>query len=150
MNRTTHAAASTLLLALSASAQGFVSPANFATMEGNLADSATIGGTTNGRYLFIQGDADGAPRSIRGITFRRDGVTTTPAEAFSMTVNAWISTAATNPTTPSATFASNHGADKIQVLSFRVINFPATTSALPLPAAFQYTIAFDTPLTPSM
>ena len=117
-----------LLLAPVLSAQGIVSPGHFTLTEGNTYDHKIFSTSTPFRYLEIHDDLQGAPRTISKMSFRRDGVAgaSSASDAFSMLCDIWMSTATTTAATPNKTFASNHGTDKLQVASFKLLQFPAT------------------------
>ena len=134
-----------LTLASPIAAQEIVGPTHFTATEGNSTSSIPFGTQTTYRYLQVHDDVPGSAQMIKGMAVRRDSLTAGAYQPYSITLNAWVSTAATPSTTPSATFATNHGPNKVQVLAFKLLNFPATTQAPPLPGAFVYDIPFSTP-----
>jgi hypothetical protein len=93
------------------------------------------------RWLQVHDDVAGRPGLIRALATRPLG---TAVAAFQLTVNGWCSTAITTAATPAASFASNHGPNKMQVISSRLYNFPAQSPGR-LPPDFPYDLVFDTP-----
>lgn len=128
------------MLALAASAQSHVSPVHFATVEGT--SNTMLPFATPSlpcRYLQVH---DQLPAStLHGLAFRyeaNNGV----HPGFSVTLDAWVSTAATTAATTSMVFANNHGPDKVQVVTNRTIVVPANDPFL-LPSPFALDVAFD-------
>lgn len=125
-------------------AQGVVSPAHFATAEGNYYAYTPFGSTTTpDRFLQVHDDLAGSPRTIRSISLRRDGTSYNDYAAYSALVDVVFSNAATTANTISATFDTNHGSNKVTVAQFKLVQFPATkhTSI----RGFDYKIPFDQP-----
>lgn len=135
-----------LSLAAAVGAQTVVSPAAWANVESPTGNAFPFGSTaTPFRYVNIHDDMAGTPRSITGFALRRSATTsTTTIAAHSVTVDGWMSTAATTGATVDATFDNNHSGDKMQVLTGTVLNFPAAgTGVVPYP--FLYNIPLDSP-----
>jgi hypothetical protein len=139
------ASASCLLPARYACAQQWLTtPGAFAHQEGGSSGSIPFGRVTDTyRYLQVHDDVTGPARMLRGLSFRRDGGRWGPFAAYGVTLDAWISTAALDAARASATFASNHGPDRIQVVANKQVLFPDAADPTPLPAPFAYTIPFD-------
>jgi hypothetical protein len=137
---------SPLFLLPALAAQNVVSPANFASAEGSSNSSGPFGITAAPyRYLQVHDDLNGTARTIHGFSVRRDGTATTTAyAAYSMTMDVFMSNAATTAGTMSTTFDSNHGANKVQVAAFQQVNFPATTAGT-IPRPFEYRIPLAQP-----
>jgi hypothetical protein len=139
------------LLVLSlAPAQSVVSPGHFTSAEASSQNRFPFGETSQlFRYLQVHDDLQGTPRPIRTMTWRRGAGTcgtacTNPYPAYTISLNAWCSTATTTATTLVAAFDTNHGTDKVQVITSKTFNFPATSTA-EVPAPFVYRITFDVP-----
>src|SRR5262245_31818730 len=96
--------ASVLFLCGVLPAQGYVSPAHFAHSEGISQQSFPFGiATVPFRYLQVHDDVPAM--TVRGLAFRHNGgnVNGTIYPAHAVTLNAWMSTAATTSTTFSTT-----------------------------------------------
>lgn len=140
---------SAVALASALSAQGVVSPGHFTIAEGNTWDSVMMSvGTGSVPFIYqeICGDLQFTPRTINSLAWRRDGNanSTQTIPAFSILCDVFCSTAANNPASPSNMFANNHGTDRMQVASAKLVQFPATspgTHGRP----FEYKIPFTTP-----
>jgi hypothetical protein len=131
-------------LLLPLAAQTVVSPQHFTGTEGNGYSPDGFGTTlTPNRYLSIHGDLQNGPITITKISFRRD-VDSLAMEPFSMLCDIFMSTAATTTSAPSATFDSNHGANKQQVAQFALYQFPATQPGS-MPRPFQYPLLLSQP-----
>jgi hypothetical protein len=120
-----------------------VSPTHFRNAEapgGSIVPFASL--VTPYRALQIHDDVGGRAMRIGSMSFRRTGQSTTLYQPFSITVDVWCSTAVTNSTAPNTLFDSNHGNDKLRVVTNKVINFPQTEHAF-VPSDFVYTIPFD-------
>lgn len=130
-----------LLFALSLPAQGFVSPAHFATVEATGNSALPFGQAT--APLRYQQVHDGIPaQTITGLAFRHD--TTGPLRpAFTVTVDVWLSTASAAAANTQASFAANHGPDQQQVIGNRTIAVP-TNDPSRLPGDFLLDLPFDT------
>jgi hypothetical protein len=127
-------------------AQTVVSPNHYTTAEANSYSSDGFGTTTTpNRYLEIHTDMQGSPITINKITYRRDGgsVNTTTMAAYTILCDVFLSTAATTASAPSATFDNNHGANKQQVLSFGLVQFPVTQPGV-MPRPWEYPIPLTT------
>jgi hypothetical protein len=137
---------SPLFLLPSLAAQALVSPASFANAEGPSNSSSPFGITaTPYRYLQVHDDLNGTARTIHALSVRRDGTSTQAVyPAYSMTMDIFMSNAATTAGTMSTTFDTNHGANKQQVAAFLQVNFPATSGG-PIPRPFEYRIPLSQP-----
>jgi hypothetical protein len=132
------------MFAATAAAQSVVSPAHFTDAEGSTSNSFPFGvATAPFRYANIHDDMAGTARTIRGMTLRRNN-TSAASAAYTVTLDAWMSTAVTTGTTPDATFDNNHGADKLQVATGRTYNFPASPRQF-APEPFVFDVPFDVP-----
>src|SRR5688572_8132885 len=123
-------------------AQSVVSPNHFTNSEGPSYSADGFGTTlTPNRYLSIHADLAGAPISISRISFRRDAgsVSQTTLTAYNILCDVLMSTAATTPAAPSATFDNNHGANKQTLLTFGLVNFGQTVAGH-MPRPFEYAI----------
>lgn len=129
-----------VLFALALPAQGFVSPAHFAAVEGT-GNSALPFGHVTMPFRFLQVHDGVPPLVVQGLAFRHD-TNGTVRPAFTLTVDAWMSTAAVTAAGALATFDSNHGADKLRVVTNRTVNVPANDPAQ-LPGAFLLDLPFD-------
>lgn len=135
-----------LFLAAGAAAQFVVSPAHFTSAEAPANNSYPFGvATTPFRYLNIHDDLVGIPRTIRGMSLRRN-YNSAASAAYTITFDAWMSTALTTGTTPDATFDNNHGSDKTQIVFNRTYNFPASPVQL-VPEEWTHLMPFDVPFT---
>ena len=139
---------SALTLASALVAQGVVSPGHFTVAEGNYYSLTSLGTTAApARLLQVHDDLKGSPRTIGSLAFRRDGGLNTAAyayPAFNIVCDIFVSNAALTAGTVSATFDTNHGANKTQVASFKVASFPATTHK-GASAPFDYKFMFTNP-----
>jgi hypothetical protein len=124
-------------------AQSVVHPTHHTAAEGLSGNVQPLGsGATPARVLQIH---DGLPAgSIRGIAFRLDSTQTAAVAGFSAFVEVHMSTAATTPGAPNATFDANHGIDRTVVLPPRVVQFPAVEHGV-LPRPFTHVLTFTTP-----
>jgi hypothetical protein len=137
-----HLCIGTLLLAGSTLAQGqIVVPNHFGPAAGPGNRFAPF--NLQNHWLGIYDELMPAGGLIRGIAFRRESFTAN-YRAFTVTLDAWASTAATNSTTPSTTFATNHGTDLLRVVTARLYNMPAAPNAS-VPGEFLYDLPFDVP-----
>jgi hypothetical protein len=133
----------TLLVSTAALAQGAVSPAAFATAEGNAGHSYAFGAVGLDGYLAVHDDMAGRPQTIHSIKLRLDGQQALPSADIHFRVDVLMSTAATTSATISRVFADNHGNDA-QWVGQNVDVFlrqPANT----LPRRFELTIPLTTP-----
>lgn len=132
-----------LVLAGAASAQGFVSPAIFARMEGNTWSSAGIGArAAPARLLQIHEDVPAG--SVSALLLRRDGQTSTDFPSLSLVCSIHMSTATTTAAQPDATFANNHGSDRRTVAANQIVQLPATQHD-GFAAPFAYRLPLSTP-----
>lgn len=131
-------------LASHLAAQSYVSPATHVRSEGAGTQSFPFGiSTVPFRYLQIHDDVPAM--LVNGIAFRHNagGNNNSVFPAHSVTLDAWVSTAATTSATPSSTYDSNHGTDKARVATNRTYNLPASDPT-DLPGAFILDYPFDT------
>lgn len=136
---------SVCVLAVTAVAQGYVSPSHFTTVEGTSNNTFPFGGNTATSTPFrYQQIHDDVPTSaIQGLAFRHETTSTGTVRApFTVTIDAWISTSPLTSATPDITFDNNHGLDKIQVVTNRTISVPGNDPSL-VPNPFTITIPFD-------
>jgi hypothetical protein len=126
------------------SAQGAVSPAQFATTEGTGNSNLPFGfAAAPMRYLQVH---DGvAAQTVQGLAFRHD-TTGAVRPAFALTLDVWMSTAIGPAANASTNFDANHGLDKLQVVTSRVVNVPGNDPAQ-LPGAWLLDVPFDTGIT---
>jgi hypothetical protein len=130
-----------LLLAAVLPAQ-YVSSAHFTAAEGTSNNVYPFGSTaTSFRYLQIHDDVPAMV--ITGLKFRHDSSSSgTVRPAYTLTLDAWISTATVASASASTTFDTNHGLDKIQCVTNRTISVPANDPSK-LPGDFLLDIPFD-------
>jgi len=123
-----------------------VSPALWADVDSTSANAFPFGSkSTPFRYLNVHDDMSGTARTILAIGLRRSGTTsTTLIPAHSITIDGFMSTAATTSASMSSTFDLNHGTDRTQVWTNRTINFPEAGTG-PLPYPFLYQLPLDAP-----
>lgn len=141
------ALAATLALTAAVAAQNtFVTPSHFENVEAPTRFSwglATSSATH--RFLQVNDELQGTARTIRAISFRRDGTTATSTHnGGTMLVNVFVSTAATTAAAPDATFDNNHGADKMRVGSNLIVRLPQSDPGMG-PRDFDYRIPFQQP-----
>lgn len=132
-----------LALAAFAPAQGVVHPTHFTTAEAFGSNAMPLGNAAV-PFRALQVHSGVPAGTIRGLAFRLDVSQTAAVGAFSAILEISMSTAATTPTAPSATFDTNHGGDRIVVLPLSVVQFPAASPGL-APRDFVYVIPFTTP-----
>jgi hypothetical protein len=124
-------------------AQGnVVSPARFATAEGNSANGYPWFSTH--RYQEIHGELRGRVLPIRAISWRRDGTRADPAQ-LARTLDAQLVLAPSDNANASATFASNYAQPPVVAVARRTINLPDWTQGVGAPAPFDFTIASTSP-----
>ncbi|MBK8098455.1 MAG: hypothetical protein IPK26_15205 [Planctomycetes bacterium] len=123
-------------------AQTFVSPATHGHSEGGAQNSFPFG-TTIVPFRYLQIHDDVPAMTISGLAFRHNA-TNTVYPAHSVTLDAWVSTAAFPSVLANATFDLNHGGDKIQVVTNRTYNLPASDPHR-LPGEFVLDFPFDVP-----
>lgn len=117
---------SATLLATSLLAQGYTSPSHFTSAEGPSNNVFPFGNTTVPfRFSQIHDDVPAGP--ITGMRFRHN-LTTTTYPAHSVTIDAWMSTSVNASTAADTTFDNNHGIDKVQVITNRTYNMPASNA----------------------
>lgn len=134
--------ASTLLCGL-ASAQ-YVSPAHHANSEG-LANNVFPFGNTTVPFRFLQLHDDVPAMTVTSMTFRHNLATVT-YQAHSITCDGWMSTAVSAASGANAMFDNNHGTDKIQVITNRTYNHPASDPRC-APGDWLLRYPLDTPFT---
>lgn len=139
-------ALASVLLSLPLVAQN-VSPPHFEAAEATTNNTYPFGAnqSTATPFRYAQVHDDVPAMVIQGIQFRHDSVFTgAPAQAFTLTLDVWMSTAAAGITaqTPSGLFDNNHGADKIQVVTNRTIAIPGNDPAA-VPGPFVFDVPFD-------
>lgn len=128
------------MLALAASAQSHVSPNHFAAVEGTSNSMLPFAAPSLPcRYLQVHDQLPAA--TLHGLAFRYEA-NNGLQPGFSVTLDAWVSTAATTAATTSTVFANNHGPDKIQVVNNRTLVMPAN-DPFQLPSPFSLDVAFD-------
>jgi hypothetical protein len=126
-------------------AQSQVSPAHFAVAESPTNNMIPFGmtgpGVTPLRYQQIH---DGVPSmQIHGLRFRHDSSSLgTLRSPYSITVSLWLSTAAWPSASASPVFVANHGINRQQVATSRVVTIPANDPSL-VPNPFTIDIPFD-------
>jgi len=127
-----------------ASAQVYVSPAHFTNAEGSLTTTVPFG-STQAPYRYLQIHGDVPAMTISGLASRWEGAPSGLVyPPFSVTVDAWISTAARTAATASPTFDTNHGVDKVHVATQQTIAIPGSDPSL-LPSPFVLDIPFTAP-----
>ncbi len=136
---------SLLLFTATLLGQSHTSPLHFAVTEGPTNNSLPFGaggaGMTPLRYLQIH---DGVPAmTISGMAFRHNtsllGVVHAP---FTVTVDVWMSTSTVAATAAFAAFATNHGPNKVQVVTNRVVSIPGNDPSR-IPNPFNIDVPFD-------
>ena len=130
-----------LLITAALHAQGYVSPAHFLAAEGTSSQTFPFGVTTV-PFRYVQVHDDVPALTLHGMAFRHNSGVSAPAHA--VTLDAWVSTAATSSGTINTTFDLNHGLDKVQVVTNRQYNLPASDPA-DLPGQWVLDFAFDVP-----
>ena len=133
---------SATLLATSLFAQGYTSPSHFASAEGTNNNVFPFGNTTV-PFRFSQIHDDVPAGAITGMRFRHN-LTTTTYPAHSVTIDAWMSTSVNASTAADVTFDNNHGIDKVQVITNRTYNMPASTAGQ-APGDWLLDYPFDVP-----
>jgi hypothetical protein len=130
------------LLISGLTAQSYTSPAFFANAEG-LNNNVFPFGSTTVPFRFAQVHDDLPAGLITGMRFRHN-LATAAYPAHSVTIDAWVSTAVTPSTGASNVFDNNHGFDKIQVISNRTYNHPASVAGQ-APGEWLLDYPFDVP-----
>jgi hypothetical protein len=134
---------SILLLSGVLCAQGYVSPSHHRNAEGLSNNVFPFGSSIPFRYAQVHDDVP--PMPILRMSFRHNGTSSgTAYVAHSVTVDAFMSTAVTTAATMSTTFDSNHGANKVQVITNRTYNHPAS-NPVNLPGDWVLDYPLDTP-----
>jgi hypothetical protein len=100
-------------------------------------------GSTVVPFRYAQVHDDVPAMVITGMSFRHNAATTV-YPAHSITMDAWMSTATTTAATMNTTFDNNHGLDKIQVVTNRTYNLPAS-DPINLPGLFVLDFPLDVP-----
>ncbi|MGE0144215.1 MAG: hypothetical protein AB7I19_16480 [Planctomycetota bacterium] len=122
-----------------------VSPTHFAAVESPPSDVNTLGSLAPlARFLQIHEDLPAVTTPITGIAFRRNA-SSAAAAAFTVELDLRVSRPNATAAAPSSTFAANHGRFGAQVVSRRLVQFPASPSPRALPLPFEYEIPFDSP-----
>lgn len=134
--------------ALSAQGTHTISPAGLANVYGGNTTGYPWGyGTTYPafRYQQIHDDLAGVPRVILGLAVRRkESGANWPALAPTLQLD--LSDAAVPSQAATATFTSNHGANRTVAMTAKIVNFPAVnTPTNGLPAPFTYVMMLDQP-----
>lgn len=143
-----------LLLAFSgvvfaaASAAQSVSPLHFAGTEAPGASSTPFGefGAVATPFRYQQVHDDVPAMVIHGFAFRHSSTANGAVQQpFTLTLDAWMSTAPAGTTgwNHSATFDSNHGPDRIQVVTNRTLVVPGNDPSA-VPGPFAVDVPFDT------
>ena len=136
-----------LLCSAALPAQDYVSPSHFTNAEGPSNNVFPFGHAIPFRYVQVHDDVP--IMLVSRMSFRHDGTSSATGTgvihpAHSVTMDAWLSTAATTSATIVATFANNHGANKTQVAVGRQYNHPASSPA-EVPAPFLLDYPLDVP-----
>ena len=133
-----------ICIALSSSvllAQNY-SPAHFGNAEGTTNNVYPFGNTAVPfRYSQIHDDVP--LMVIFGMAFRHNWNPTAYA-GYTLTMDAWLSTAVTSSSAMSTTFDNNHGPDKTQVIVNKTFTHPASDPSN-LPGQFVLDYPFDVP-----
>lgn len=128
------------LFAAAVAAQAVVSPAHFSAVEGTGSSTLPFASfSLPARYLQIH---DGVPAmTLTALAFRHDtsGAVRAP---FQLTLDVYVSTAATPSAGAAALFDANHGADKVHVVASRTLTVPGNDPAQ-LPGPFLLELPFD-------
>ena len=132
----------TICVALSSAllAQNY-SPAHFGPAEGPSGNAFPFGFALPCRYSQIHDDLPSM--AISGMSFRHDW-NATAFPGYSLSMDAWMSTAVTPSSGISATFDNNHGPDKTRVVFNRTYTQPPSDPAN-LPGQFVLDYPFDVP-----
>jgi len=118
------------------------SPTHFANAEGPTNNNFPFGvPLTPFRYSQIHDDVPAMV--ITGMSFRHDYIPNATA-GYSLTMDAWMSTAVTASSAMITTFDNNHGPDKTQVIVNRTYTLPPTDPSA-LPGGFDVDFPFDVP-----
>jgi len=117
------------------------SPVHFGNAEGPDNNVFPFGFSVPFRYCQIHDDVP--LMVIFGMSFRHD-YSTSVTPGYSLTMDAWMSTAVTPSSGISTTFDSNHGPDKTQVIFNRTYTLPPSDPSN-LPGQFVLDYPFDVP-----
>src|SRR5690606_14125167 len=142
------AALAALLAAATLGAQGVVSPADRALLEGDASSSYPLG-RANGRFQQIHADLGASTRPIGQHAYRRDAINQRgDVLAFTTELEVTLSVAASAPDAAVRDFATNHGPNPVTVLPRTRMSFPTTARPAQDPAAtFEHVIPYATPFT---
>jgi hypothetical protein len=122
-----------------------VSPTHFTGVESPPSDPGSFGSIAPlSRFLQIHEDLPAVTTPITAIAFRRNA-SSDAVPAFAVDLDLRVSRPNALASAPSATFAANHGRFGAQVVSRRLVQFPASPSPRVLPLPFEYEIPFDSP-----
>jgi hypothetical protein len=142
---------STLLLSGPLAAQDYVSPSHFTNAEGPSNNVFPFGHLIPFRYVQVHDDVP--VMVVSRLSFRHDGTSSASGTgvihpAHAVTMDAWLSMAATTSATIVAAFDGNHGANKTQVVTGRQYNHPASIPAeIPQPFLLDYPLDVPFPFT---
>lgn len=103
-----------------------VSPSHYTRAEGGSNNVFPFGNTTV-PFRFEQVHDNLSAMAISGLAFRHNAATVT-YPAHSVTLDAWVSTAAVTSASATNDFDTNHGLDKVQVITNQTFNHPASDS----------------------
>ncbi len=122
-----------------------VSPAEFKNVEAPTADYRPFGSNSTSGYRQVQihDDLKSAKLTINELGFRRDG-RAGRYSAFEFTTSIIMSTASLTAASISATFDSNHGSNKVTVVTNKTFKWPAQ-AADRVAHDFAYRIKLDAP-----
>lgn len=132
-----------LLSGLCAAQTLVVSPRYHRRAEGLSSNVFPFGNTTVPfRYAQIHDDVPAM--TVSGLGFRTNAVLATVYASHSVTLDAWASTAVSNAAGMGVAFDNNHGANKLQVITNRTYNHPASDPSF-VPSPFHLQYPFDVP-----
>lgn len=100
-------------------------------------------GNGSAPFRFCQVHDDVPAMTVNGLAFRHTADDSS-YPAHSVTIDVWVSTAATTADTLSAVYDNNHGPDKTQVVVNRTYNLPASDDSQ-VPRQFTLSFPFDVP-----
>ncbi len=130
-----------LLLAATLSAQS-VSPAHFTSVEAPTSNIFPFG-SVSVPFRYLQVHDDVTSPVVFGMRFRHTCSSSGGQESpFAVTIDAWVSTAASSAAGITTTFDNNHGPDKIQCVTNRTIQVPANDPTR-IPQDFLVDVPFD-------
>lgn len=119
-----------------------VSPAHFAAAEG-ISDNVFPFGDTTVPFRYSQIHDGVPPMLVSGMAFRHD-LAAGLFPSHSVTIDAWVSTAALPAAAMDPLFDSNHGTDRAQVIFGRAYTHPTSNPAT-VPGGFVLDYPFDAP-----